>query len=73
MELKVINITVTDELEARSRKFTPRKGDLSRIWSEGMLMWLAEHEPKAEISIGPVLAQEHKAMADLDRKVRDAL
>ena len=53
--LKVINIRLSDELEARIRKFTSRKGDLSKLACEALGMLLAEHEPK--LLVNAIVAQ----------------
>lgn len=51
--MKVINIRLSDELEARIRKFTSRKGDLSRLACEALGMWLAMHEPQGIFAEAP--------------------
>ena len=46
--LRMTNVRLPEALEERLRKFTPRKGDLSRILAEAVELWLAEHEPKPQ-------------------------
>ena len=43
-KMRNLNVKVNDDIEARLRKFTSRKGDLSRIVGEALELWLRAHE-----------------------------
>jgi len=43
-------VKIDDAVEARLRKFTSRKGDLSRIVGEALLLWLRDHEGDALVN-----------------------
>ena len=45
---RYLKVKVIDDFEARLRKFTSRKGDLSRIVGEALELWLRAHEAGGE-------------------------
>jgi hypothetical protein len=42
--MRSLHVKISDEVEAQLRKFTARKGDLSRLVEEALLLWLRRFE-----------------------------